>query len=64
MSKKTKVYSKKLAKREQIMTRFAIVGMYRDMLKNKTIRKDGAAHNRMKQLVIRNYEEASKNKAF
>tara|TARA_R100000781_G_scaffold94684_1_gene58998 strand:+ start:5512 stop:5688 length:177 start_codon:yes stop_codon:yes gene_type:complete len=56
-------YSKKPKKKisGELQGRFAIVNFYRDLLKRGIIKIGGAAHKRMNQLKVRNYEQATEN---
>tara|TARA_R100001082_G_scaffold4772_4_gene3439 strand:+ start:5894 stop:6070 length:177 start_codon:yes stop_codon:yes gene_type:complete len=46
---------------KELKGRFAIVNFYRDLLKKGIIKIGGAAHKRMNQLKVRNYEQATEN---
>ena len=63
-------YSKrKFTKREkygsysaELQSKFGVINIYREMLKNGIIKKGGSAHNRMNQLYIKIHEQNSKEK--
>jgi len=46
----------------ELQSKFGVINIYREMLKNGIIKKGGPAHNRMNQLYIKIHEQNSKEK--